>query len=122
MDKSHWGRVGAMLQEQHRYFNGLSVEVASGSLTAEEIAARSRMYLNAAREAFERANAIVQKEQGMDEERWVRGLTESCENCIDFEAEGWKPIDYFPMPGQGATKCLTNCGCHKEYRKAPVGE
>lgn len=58
---------------------------SSANLHEAQIAARSRMYVRSAREAYERANART------------RGAPE------------------LPAyPGDGSTVCLTNCACHWE--------
>ncbi len=115
MDASHWGRVGGILSDQWRYFKDFVQELPG--LSEKQIASRAQMYVSAAREAYERANAIAQREAGMEEELWVLGVAEHCDDCVAFAEMGWQPLGYFPMPGAGGTQCLTNCKCHKEYRK-----
>jgi hypothetical protein len=123
MKPSDWGRIGGMLHEQYKYLDGFEAEIAAGNLTEAQITARSRMYFNSARESFERANALVAKEAGYDEEEWILGAvaSEHCEDCEGYAAEGWQEIGHFPFPGDGSTVCLTNCACSKEYRRASDG-
>lgn len=125
MRPSDWGRVGGMLAEQYEYLEGFAAQV--GGLTEGQIKTRlarerSAMYFNSAREAFERAQAVAMKAAGHEEERWRRNPTaESCEDCTEYESQGWQPAGHFPFPGDGKTACLTGCQCHKEYRRRTDG-
>jgi hypothetical protein len=121
MAPSDWGRIGGMLREQYRYLDGFVAEVEAGNLSEAQIAARARMYINSAREGFERATALVARDAGYDEEAWVLDGGEHCGDCEGYAAEGWQEIGYFPFPGDGSTQCLTNCLCSKEYRQASTG-
>jgi hypothetical protein len=91
-------------------------------LLEAQIARRSRMYLNSAREAFERAKQRVKVALGMDEVQWVLGQAEHCDGCVAFSDLGWQKVDDDPyngaFPGSGATQCLTNCQCSLEYRSS----
>lgn len=130
MQPSDWGRIGGMLADQYRYLNNFAAVV--GDLTAGQIKMRlappcdcgdcaierSRMYMNSAREAFGRASEISHRDAGYTEESWhVDAAKENCDDCLSLQAEGRQPLGYFPQPGQGATRCLTNCGCSKRYWK-----
>ena len=118
MNAQRWGQVGGMIADQYRYLENFRDEIAAGNLTEAQIAARSQMYMRSASEGFERARARVADDHGYDQERWVLDGGEHCEDCVAFAGEGWKPFGYFPFPGAGKTKCLTNCLCAKQYRKA----
>ena len=121
MTPADWGSIGGMLKEQYSYLPEFRRQIAAGELSEAQIRARSRMYSRSAKEAYERAHGKVAKAAGNDEELWVLGLAEHCVDCINFSNEGWQPIGYFPEPGAGHTVCLTNCGCHKEYRDSTTG-
>ena len=124
MTSADWGSIGGMLTEQYKYLDGFAEAVAAGNLSQLQIANRANMYINSAREAFERALRRTAEKDGYDEENWVLGfvVTEHCATCESREGEGWKPIGYFPPPGDGSTDCLTNCNCHLEFRKSGTGE
>ena len=79
---------------------------------------RSRMYSNSAREAYERALGIVARDTGSTHEKWTLGATEqSCPDCIALSKMGWVSIGTIDqVPGDGKTRCLTNCDCHKRYK------
>lgn len=114
-----WGMIGAMLREQYQYLKGFLAEIMAGNLTAAQIAARAKMYFEAAREAFWTALSTNAKAWGAVEERWlVNPAVENCVDCLGYQDEGWKPFGYFPQPGSGSSRCLSRCRCIKEYRNA----
>lgn len=117
MTQADWGRIGGYLKDQYRYLHRFAQEIAAGRLSPGQIEMRARMYMHAAREAFEKVMQMNARDVGMEEEVWVLGEAEHCQDCVGFAAQGWQPIGTFPIPGAGATQCLTNCQCHKEYRK-----
>jgi hypothetical protein len=91
MTQVDWGRIGGMLREQYLYLNRFAAEIATGKLTAAQVAHRARMYSRSAREAYGRA---LENAQGMP-----------------------RLPDY---PGAGNTICLTNCMCQWEIEKEVV--
>ena len=121
MTQVDWGSIGGMLKEQYGWLNGFTD--ALPELSEGQITARSKMYINSAREAYERARARVAVDAGYDEEHWVLNIfADHCPDCEEFELRGWQPIGTFPMPGAGETVCLTNCQCSKVYRNSVTGE
>lgn len=88
MTPRDWGLIGAMVKEQYHYLDRMTLEAMDGMVSARQLAARSQMYVNSAREALERAKAET------------RGIPE------------------LPAyPGDGSTICLTNCMCSWVYRR-----
>ena len=86
MTSVDWGSVGGMLKEQyHPYLVNFAQQVANGELTEGQIRARSAMYINSAREGFERGQARA------------FGIP-----------DGTLPA----YPGDGQTICLTLCACN----------
>ncbi len=83
MTQADWGSIGGMIADQYRYLDGFTREVAAGTLSEAQVAARSRMYIHSGREAFERASA---------------------------RAHGLPELPAYP--GDGKTVCLTNCACN----------
>ncbi len=57
MTAQDWGSIGGMIGDQYRFLDGFFANVATGELTEAQIAARARMYINSAREGFERGQA-----------------------------------------------------------------
>ena len=57
MTQADWGSVGGMLADQYRYLKDFAKLVSEGKLSEAQIRARSAMYINSAREGFERGQA-----------------------------------------------------------------
>ena len=121
MTAADWGSIGGSLSEQAKYFKPFMEEVAKGNLSKGQIRSRLRMYVNSAREAYERAQAKVLIAAGYDEVIWVLSKSaESCPDCEAFADMGWQKVADDPyggaMPGSGDTICLTSCRCHLDYK------
>lgn len=121
MTPARWGSIGGMLAEQYRYLDGMTAEIAAGQLSEGQIRTRARMYINSAREGYERANEQAQVAIGATEVLWVlQPGAKHCGGCEDFAAMGWQPIADDPydgcVPGQACTPCLSSCQCHREFR------
>jgi hypothetical protein len=120
-----WGIVGGSVREQYNYLKDFAKEVADGRLSAAQIEARCKMYINSSREVYWRVRDLQARAQGMTEERWQAvGDDATCSACADADAMGWQPLGTFAQPGSGRvlnsppTACsgLTNCRCTKLYR------
>ncbi len=94
MTQEDWGRIGGMLTEQYRHLEKFYDEIVAGKLSPAQIMARSQMYSQSAREAFERANA---------------------------QAWGGPPLDTYPGDGKVCAG-LTNCNCNWEIASMEVSE
>lgn len=125
MGPRDWGSIGGMLKEQYGYLEGFYAQVAAGELSEGQIYARSRMYVNSSREAYERGLSRAAVDRPYNEHRWDLGNAEHCEDCVALASLGWISIDEpfvspstgeETLPGMGDTICLTNCQCHVEYR------
>jgi hypothetical protein len=77
------GWIGSQMKQQYRYLDKFAADIRSENLSEKQIATRAQMYVDSARQAFERGHATN------------LGLP--------------KLPQY---PGDGATVCLTNCQCH----------
>jgi hypothetical protein len=84
MTQADWGSIGGMLKEQYGYLDAFADDVAAGRLSEAQVRSRARMYVNSAREAYERANA---------------------------RAQSGGELVLPAYPGDGQTVCLTNCNC-----------
>lgn len=117
MTDEDWGSVGGMLADQYRYLDGFYDEIAAGDMSEAAISARSRMYVNSAREAYERGHFRAVRGT-KDEAHWdIDTGKENCNDCIAQSDRGWIPIAEIDIyPGQGQTQCKTNCGCSFSYR------
>lgn len=123
MTQADWGRIGRMVRDQYAYLDRFKNDVQNGNLTEAQIAARSQMYINSARQAYEKSAQLSAKKAGYDEELWVVDPdAEHCDDCVIYAGQGWQPIGTFPEPGDGTTECLTNCKCLKQFRNSETGE
>ena len=121
MTQADWGSVGGMLNNQyHPYLDDFRREITMGNLSEAQIKARMDMYLDSAKQAYEKANGRSQKKAGMNEERWVLNPElENCDDCFELANMGWVPIPEISkehIPGDSGTACRTNCGCRFDYR------
>lgn len=80
-----------------------------------------------ANEAWAR-NVLVLRERPKGETRasvmarWVLADAEHCEDCIAEAAKGERPLsDFDRWPGDGSTKCITNCRCSLEMADGAEG-
>jgi hypothetical protein len=65
---------------------------------------------------FNLGRFMVKKEQGFKEmRRLARKDKKTCQDCKDYDAQGWQPIGTLPMPGHGC-RCYDRCRCSIEYR------
>lgn len=83
MTQADWGRVGAMVKKQYQYLQGFARDVDAGKMSEGQIRTRSRMYIDSATQAFERAKT---------------------------ESLGMPVLPAYP--GDGRTVCRSNCQCH----------
>jgi hypothetical protein len=88
LTQQDYGSIGGMLSEQYRHLDSFAAKIAAGEYSDKQITAISRMYIRSAHEAFERAAG---------------------------RARGLPPMPAYP--GDGNTRCLTNCACHWRYTK-----
>ncbi len=86
MTQADYGRLGGILQEQYRYLQGFTEDIASGKLSLGQAQYRARMYINSSTQAFERARAA-----------------------------GFG-VELPQYPGDGSTQCLTNCKCEWDIK------
>jgi len=126
MNQEHWGSVGGMIADQYRYLDKFYDQVAAGDLSQGQINARSRMYINSSREAYERAQGRAALDRGFTQHMWVNSpAAATCDDCLTLQGQGWIPTSEAfvspstgeeALPGSGATICITNCHCHIEYK------
>jgi len=96
MTQSDWGKVGAAVKSQYRYLHGFAETISDkrDEISLKAIQARSRMYGNAG------VNTAAVAQAG------------------EFAGGTKRQPGRFPglpwMPGDGTTRCLTNCRCHWE--------
>lgn len=121
MDAESWGSVGGSIAEQYRYLDGWVAEldgVDPADLATGAFKNRAGLYVNSARESFERNQRRAIEESGaFNEERWQLGDAEHCGDCEQLAGRGWVLIgELGTVPGAGDTECLTSCKCSISYR------
>lgn len=82
MTQQDWGRLGGVIYNQYRYLDRFATDISGGNLTLGQIQARSALYINAARQSYE------------------RGRT-----------QGARGISLPAYPGDGTSECFSNCRC-----------
>ncbi len=134
MTPADYGSCGGMIADQYRYLDDFADEIADGLLSEGQIRRRSEMYINSAREAFERAKERAAAEADLNEVRWELDPSPEVEHCVgepgspgctELSEMGWQPADPWPFRkgreklycGSGGTPCLTSCRCSTKWRK-----
>ena len=84
MDQAAWGSIGGQIAKQYVWLQRFSAELAAGKLTEGQAVVRARMYIRSSRQAYERGVARAHD------------------------------LDLPQYPGDGQTRCRTNCQCHWE--------
>lgn len=111
----------AEAQEQDPYVQGLAGDVAAGRVSDAQAANRARMYAerlvgtaNGAWVATLPADVMLE---------WVLDPAAGhCPDCPRFAKEGPYSRDELPaMPGDGTSRCLSNCRCYLRTLDGSVG-
>lgn len=109
--------IASRLRDEFGYLRGFSEDILDGGLSEAQIRDRASMYTDALHRTFEMGREASHFDAGFDEEKRFRNATESCQDCIDYEAMGWQPIGALPSAGEEC-ECRSRCRCHKEYRRS----
>lgn len=88
MTQSDWGRVGQTIRQQYQYLQTFAESVAKGELTEGQIAARARMYVESSSQSFGQGHAAAMGAPDLPQQ-----------------------------PGDGGTRCLSNCKCFWDIRE-----
>ena len=87
-----WDRLNALIEEQYAYLDAFAQSIAAGDLTPGQIEARAQMYIDSAQQAY-----------------WAG--VQSAKEMPDLPA----------MPGDGSTRCMTNCRCGWHIEETEAG-
>jgi hypothetical protein len=116
MSQSDWGYTGHLVRRQYWYLNRLAGQIETGAQPLSRgLLRRVGMYGQAMRGSYQSERRRLHHEQAFDEERRVRGIADSCPDCIRYAAQGWQPIG--TLPAIGESRCLTLCHCYFQYRR-----
>ena len=113
MTQSDWGRVGRLVKEQYKYANAFAADIAAGKLSAEQIAARSALYMASSTDAYERGRASAF--QGLRLPAYPADGSQQCKsNCKcywDIQDEGDRyECTWTLAPAEHCETCLSNAG------------
>ncbi len=114
-----FGRLGFVVKNQYGYLRRFVEQIMNGTAPLDGRAiVRARMYGHAARGTFEQNRRGEMSDKGFTHEKRIRTAFESCVDCIEYEARGWRPIGTLPVISDSV--CLTNCRCYFEFKKVPA--
>jgi hypothetical protein len=99
------------------FLRGFEEDMAG--LSDAEIAARADMYGGAAWSAYQAGRVEGAQASGVEVATWVKDDIEtSCDDCEELDGQSW-PLDEIPsFPGDGSTKCLSDCRCSLKMQAA----
>jgi len=103
--------------EQFAYLSDLADDLAAGvRISPAQLAARSNLYAQSARNTYDVTFRAGQLARGYGEERNIVHPGEHCDMCLDQSARGWVPIG--TLVPIGRRTCIGNCNCTIDYRRA----
>ena len=108
--------VARTLKSEYQYLDKFAADIASGRLSAAQIKARARLYVNKTRTSYWMGDAMAQDRATQPAlMRRILAVAEHCPDCLAYAAAGWVPVGTLPMPCQ-ACECGANCRCSVEYK------
>lgn len=110
------GKMGGMLNYQMSKLDNFAYQVKRGEVSPAQLAARSELYIQKSREAFEEGKRESHKSNGYNWEKRIINSKEQCSDCIEYAARGWQPIGTLPRPCSQC-QCKANCRCSLKYKK-----
>jgi hypothetical protein len=116
-----YANIKKTLDSEMVFFDAFSKEIADGKLSNAQIEARSQMYASRLNNVYENGRLASHIKAGYKTESRHRTVTESCEECIEYELAGIVEINTLPNPGE-ACRCRSNCKCYKQYYKTEKGQ
>ena len=114
MGPVEWGRIGGRLRSEYAYLRGFAQEIADGTVSAAQAAARMQSYVGGARHEFFRAERENKAPAEMGkiaiERRVLSPEAKHCRQCPEYAALGWRPAGELPLPTEECD-CRNNCLC-----------
>lgn len=116
MSDRDYGLIGARLKEEYKYLRNFANQLLDGKVSEGQFLYRLNLYINATDNTHELGINEAHYKAGFRWEKRVRTKENSCFPCIGMELAGWRPIGFFPEPGNQCY-CRSNCGCYKDFSK-----
>lgn len=111
-----WTKVQDRLRFEYEHLDGFLADIQAGKLSPAQIELRMGMYPDGVWSTYWKTRESAMQNAGATHEEWVLDfLAEHCEDCEEFAREGKQALGHFPACGDGHTKCLNRCRCHKRY-------
>jgi hypothetical protein len=111
-----YGLMGAKVKNEYKYLRNFAKQLLNGEVSEGQFRYRLNMYVNATDNTHELAINEAHYKAGFRWERRIRTKENSCFPCIGMALAGWRPIGFFPEPGNDCN-CRSNCGCYKDFSK-----
>lgn len=115
MDAAAFGRTGQIIRREYGFLEQWVTDIKTGLPLDGRLTTRSQLYVNAGRGTFHQVQAEEMVKRGMELERSVRHPAESCQQCVDEEASGFRPVGV--MVPIGDRTCGRNCRCSVVYQR-----
>lgn len=115
---AEYGRIGKAVRDQYEFLYQFARDIASGKQGLGGVAARSVLYVEAARTTAEAQQRASDDDAGYDEECNLLGRADHCGECPALTALGWVPIGTLPLPGRRL--CGPRCKCRIQRRMSPA--
>lgn len=114
MSPKDWGRAGARIKKEYQFLQGFAQDVADGKygdpITDGRFDSRWKLYGESGAKTYENTQLQnAREDMGHNRGKRVRGKTDSCSDCIEWEAEGVVNID--ELHEIASSICGNNCGC-----------
>lgn len=121
MTQRAWGRLGSTLKFQYRHLRDFAAEIPRTIADRSNVAARAEMYATSSIGTYENEVLERNKEFGLAiARRETMHGSDSCDDCLDAEDEGWVPID--EVREIGDSQCGARCNCVIEYEEVIPAE
>lgn len=106
MTQADYGRTGAYLREQYGYLRTFRDQIAAGTLTDEQIAARARLYTDSAIGAFERGRSAAFEGAGVALVKYLAiGDSRTCPTCRPDHGKVFAIRDVPSIPRHTRCRC-----------------
>jgi hypothetical protein len=110
MTVSDWGAVGARVKKEYQYLAKFSRKIRMGKISKILTTGRAQKYASAIRITFYRAFGKEQSDEKKQKRvKRVLNAQESCDECVEYAAMGYIPLDEMPLLGE--LECGPFCKC-----------